>query len=1092
MGDMPDADTGDTLVLAGESMPMVTKIKLGFTNKYTKKDIEDAHRRYSELFKDPVSSDSRSIPFLTGPEESMLDKVQLICAMGIYKPSLRDELYCQLCKQLSNNPSRNSTVRGWVLMILFTGSFSPTEKFAPVLSNFICDGPVEFTEKADRTLRRTCSVGTRGYPPSWLEFQSAKNGKPLLVPITLMNGNRLLCEVDSATTVVELIRNISERLGLADTIGYSLYVSLQSKISCLGNGQHRVLDAISECEQHTKLMGIRESNALWRLFFRRELFTPWYVPGWDPVCTDLMYHQVKRGLTLGEYRLEKEEALVELLTKFYYVENPQDPDFSKLSSFITDFVPQNELEKKPDNYYDEKAKAMFKTLKLGVGRSMEAQVKATIVKYAMERFYILFSRYYDISKFSGGSLQLQDVVLALNNKGLFIIDQQDSLKMQIPFAEIVNTSKARHSLTLVLASMDEYTLSSPSAEVLYLQITTFLEELKKKSMCAVAVQALTPLDGPDGMNIVKGDVLQLRQSVGDLKGSEMVSVTSQRTGKASEVPRNVLYIVPVAGDLKAEILATLTSQIRKDASRFVKDDRQPRQTLQQYAKSYFRPTTESTVTKLLSKASFKRDKNDALWSYSKDGLKKPLLKRTCHRDDTRKLACHAFACLQSYMMNLVINDEMANYNLCKDWILEPARRNKYMRDEIYCQVIKQVTNNPDKNNEDRGWVLLTLLTSLCQPSNELIDHLLTIIRSAQHPLAHRCEVNLKLNRKKGACRLYPSHVQEHEMVLHQQPNVRVQVCLPNQSVQTIEVTSGTRIFDIKKEIAARLKLRTFSEYSLFFTANDKVHCLSDRLYYFDCLTHSEIFWFNSKRRNSLSPGKTGQTPLLVMLKKIWVNGQPGVDPMADQTFHFPQESPNYLRGYHKVSDSVVPKLAALSYRAQHGKDESKLTDLSKIEQIILPKGFLEGKDAKAIQEEIQQEYSSQNMNSEQAKTAFLQILSKISTYGSVFFEVKQRHMTTLPKSCLVAINYSGVHLINGTTKDVIKSYEFQSIPNWAYDESSFTFIVTEGIATAKLLVETHVGHNIDDLLMSYVAWLMNYQMRKKHGYLGEMSGESIC
>ena len=68
---------------------------------------------------------------------------------------------------------------------------------------------------------------------------------------------------------------------------------------------HRVMDAISECEQHTKQMGMRESSSLWRLFFRREYFTPWRVAEADEVNTDLIYQQVMRGVALGEYKCEK-------------------------------------------------------------------------------------------------------------------------------------------------------------------------------------------------------------------------------------------------------------------------------------------------------------------------------------------------------------------------------------------------------------------------------------------------------------------------------------------------------------------------------------------------------------------------------------------------------------------------------------------------------------------------------------------------------------------------------------------------------------------------------------------------------------------
>lgn len=85
----------------------------------------------------------------------------------------------------------------------------------------------------------------------------------------------------------------------------SLFYLFSIQISCLGSGQHRVLDAISECEQHGKNLGMRESSTAWRVFFRKEFMAPWYDPTRDPICTDLVYQQVKRGITMGEYRLDK-------------------------------------------------------------------------------------------------------------------------------------------------------------------------------------------------------------------------------------------------------------------------------------------------------------------------------------------------------------------------------------------------------------------------------------------------------------------------------------------------------------------------------------------------------------------------------------------------------------------------------------------------------------------------------------------------------------------------------------------------------------------------------------------------------------------
>ena len=47
------------------------------------------------------------------------------------------------------------------------------------------------------------------------------------------------------------------------------------------------------------------------------------------------------------------------------------------------------------------------------------------------------------------------------------------------------------------------------------------------------------------------------------------------------------------------------------------------------------------------------------------------------------------------------------------------------------------------------------------------------------------------------------------------------------------------------------------------------------------------------------------------MRKLWLSVQPGRDKNADTIFHYPQELPKYLRGWHKSGQNEAANLAAL-------------------------------------------------------------------------------------------------------------------------------------------------------------------------------------
>jgi len=199
--------------------------------------------------------------------DSEVSVIQQIIQLGIERDELRDEIFVQIMRQITKNPSGDQVERLWLLMCLIVVAFNPSKALFKYFVSFL-QGSVETEGRVlqyvqwclDNSTRN--QVETRRLPPSSVEIAAMKRLGTIVCRFFFLDGRTKAIDVHPCDTAQNSVAKLAEKIGLQSIEGWALYESGPTREAHIP-GHHYLYDVISswEIEQLADKTTVKNSPA---------------------------------------------------------------------------------------------------------------------------------------------------------------------------------------------------------------------------------------------------------------------------------------------------------------------------------------------------------------------------------------------------------------------------------------------------------------------------------------------------------------------------------------------------------------------------------------------------------------------------------------------------------------------------------------------------------------------------------------------------------------------------------------------------------------------------------------------------------------
>ncbi|XP_060082957.1 myosin-I heavy chain-like [Ylistrum balloti] len=1008
-------------------------------------------------------------------DNNALSVVQNVIKAGLERIELRDEILCQIIRQINQNPDRGWLVQAWVLLCLSTAAFSPSKTLHKYILCYVkrsCSDSMvgKFALQCHRHLTVPRAMA-RKFPPSTAEIMSVQNLSPLVCKVYFMDGKTKGITIMPCDTTLEVLDNVARKIGLRAVEGWALY-EVTSDYERYIKGYEYVADVLAQWEIHERMssipkkyetvskkgpkMAIGGSDA--RLVFRKRVYKHIHDIPNDPVEYRLLYAEAVNKVIRDEFPVSDKVALqlaglqAQVVCGEY--EEGKDSRYVEVEQYLCERI----LNLPGRDWCEEVASAHRH---FGRGKTeLEAQVwYITCVKqfplYGCTLFPIVHKGLWS---------HTSDSILAINMDGIKFVKARDK--------SVIHAFTYSDIETITIDPNDNYiTLELKSSIEGDCQQRCFVFETNQKEDIGHLIASYSP----NHASWLKPEYESLKRS------------------KLTDEEKLKLY----------EELVRCRRQLFD--SRLLHRPAQSGNT--GFLRQSIRKLTKSKLDRLRS-SSMSNHFDVSYWSYNKTAPKQAL---TVIADPAiEELAIKMFNSILIFSgLEETEKEEKPDYYGMVQRLMQKCLENDQLCNEFFLQLVKQTTDHPGKGYDPYKVVtrlgkakssLIAMATGYCAFGN---------ISSSQHKVGNLCEhyPNSQVNRRNWQlmavtvstvfptnnrvqkyvqCHLrkcsldsttdegrfarfchkcltrttekkrrkFPPSRKEIQSLTERRP-VHERVYFMNGEHRSVEFDSASTCSELIKVVKAKIGMRSDAE---CFSLYEYVGGSERNMYPEERLSDMLSKWERLAHSTNIRDFR------IVFKKRLFID--PYINPLdpveCDLVFH--QLIEDMFEHRLPLSSKDAVQLCALKIQSE--MDDMKCAEIDYSSVIrILPRDM---RTEVKVEDIAVAHKAVMNMTPGQAMLAFIELLKSWPLFGATIFQVFQNYTSSLPKNMLLAIHQRGIHILEIISFKLIASYEFSEVVHSSPSMKSIMIIVGHVAKGNKFMFSTNQAFEIAHLIKDYI------------------------